>query len=175
MTHYEFSRPFPADRVGHAETIETIEANEQERVLLARRFNLVAIDKLTAVLRLRREAATGLIQVRGAFEADVTQTCSISNEAFSEHIAEPIDDDFTENPVEEEEFHGEIELTLEHIPPEPILDGVIDLGEVTAQFLSLSLDPYPRAPGVALDAVWHDPEGGALSPFAALRALKKQP
>ena len=172
MTDYEFSRPFPVDRIGNGEISEAIQANEQERAALARRFSVVAIGSLTAALRLRRDAATGLIHVDGTFGADVTQNCSISNEAFSEHITEEIEDDFTENPVEED-LHGEIVFTADYNPPEPILDGIIDLGEMIAQFLSLSLDPYPRAPGVALEQVWHDADGGSLSPFAALQALKK--
>ncbi len=32
-------------------------------------------------------------------------------------------------------------------PPEPIVNGFIDLGQLAAEFLVLGLDPYPRKPG----------------------------
>ena len=33
-------------------------------------------------------------------------------------------------------------------PPDEIVNGQIDLGALTAEFLALGLDPYPRKPGV---------------------------
>ena len=56
-------------------------------------------------------------------------------------------------------------------PPEPLQDGVVDLGAVATEFLLLGIDPYPRKP----DAVFDAPPAGdpADKPFAALAALKK--
>ena len=58
-------------------------------------------------------------------------------------------------------------------PPEPIVDGIIDLGRLATDALFLAIDPYPRKP----DAVFEpsveaaDPED---HPFAALKALKAE-
>ena len=50
------------------------------------------------------------------------------------------------------DFDGdEISLDIDHDPPEPIEAGAIDIGELVAQYLSLALDPHPRAPGASLD------------------------
>ena len=68
----------------------------------------------------------------------------------------------------------EIDFDPEHEPPETIIDGVIDIGELAAQFLALALDPYPRAPGVALDQVWSDGDEPTSSPFAAIEKLKRR-
>ena len=57
-------------------------------------------------------------------------------------------------------------------PPDPIVDGKIDLGALAAEFLALGLDPYPRKPGVAFDPP--EPQGGRDSPFAALAEPKKK-
>jgi hypothetical protein len=56
--------------------------------------------------------------------------------------------------------------------PEPLVGGVVDLGGVATEFLSLGLDPYPRKAGVefATPAV----EDDTPHPFAALAALKKE-
>ena len=38
-------------------------------------------------------------------------------------------------------------------PPEPIVNGAIDLGALAAEFLMLGLDPYPRKPGAVFEPV----------------------
>ena len=59
-------------------------------------------------------------------------------------------------------------------PPEPIVNGIIDLGRLATDALFLGVDPYPRKQ----DAVFEhevtppDPED---HPFAALKALKAKP
>ena len=55
-------------------------------------------------------------------------------------------------------------------PPDEIVNGQIDLGALTAEFLALGLDPYPRKPGV--DFNYRDPADEKDSPFAALSKLK---
>ncbi len=41
-------------------------------------------------------------------------------------------------------------------PPDPIVNGRIDLGQLAAEFLALGLDPYPRKPGVEFAPVVED-------------------
>jgi hypothetical protein len=56
-------------------------------------------------------------------------------------------------------------------PPEPIVDGVIDLGRLATDVLFLAIDPYPRKG----DAVFEAPAeivDPAEHPFAALKALQ---
>jgi hypothetical protein len=60
----------------------------------------------------------------------------------------------------------------EYEPPDEIVNGQIDLGALTAEFLALGLDPYPRKPGVDFD--YRDPADEKDSPFAALNKLKGQ-
>ncbi len=56
-------------------------------------------------------------------------------------------------------------------PPEPIVNGVIDLGRLATDALFLGIDPYPRRPDAVFEppAVAADPED---HPFAALKALQ---
>ena len=54
--------------------------------------------------------------------------------------------------------------------PEPLIDGVVDLGALATEFLILGLDPYPRKPGAVFELpqdVKPDP-----GPFAALAGLQ---
>jgi hypothetical protein len=59
-------------------------------------------------------------------------------------------------------------------PPEPIVNGMIDLGRLATDALFLGVDPYPRKPDAVLElpSIADDPED---HPFAALKALKGDP
>ena len=51
MTAPEFSRPVRIDTIGEAPRGLAVEAEEVERINLARRFGLIAIDRLAAESR----------------------------------------------------------------------------------------------------------------------------
>jgi uncharacterized metal-binding protein YceD (DUF177 family) len=164
----EFSRPFTADRLGQTAVTETLLAAPAERAALAKRLGLVELGQLSATVTLERTLG-GLIHVAGRFAADVVQTCVVSLVDFPSHIEDSFGLDFGNAPAE---FGDEIDLDPDYDPPEPIEGGVIDLGELVAQYLALSLDPYPRAPGAALEPAWSGEDAAELSPFAVLKNLK---
>ena len=58
-------------------------------------------------------------------------------------------------------------------PPEPLIDGIIDLGALATEFLLLGIDPYPRKAGRAIRSA-QGRRMPATHPFAALAALKKR-
>jgi hypothetical protein len=58
---------------------------------------------------------------------------------------------------------------------EPIVDEVVDLGELTTQYLSLSLDPYPRVPTAEPFKVIYpqnSSEDLVKNPFSVLQGLQ---
>ena len=138
----EFSWPVTLSRMGR-QGVFPIEAKPEERQALARRFGLLALDRLTAEVRLTRRAG-GLIELTAELSADVVQACVVSlepvpatlTESFSLFYAETAQDD-PANMLPEDEI---IEIYE---------NDTIDIGEAVAQQLALALDPYPRAPGVA--------------------------
>jgi uncharacterized metal-binding protein YceD (DUF177 family) len=164
----EFSRPFVADRLGAAAVIETLVANPAERAALAKRLDLVELGRLSATVTLER-GLSGLIHVEGRLEADMVRTCVVTLAAFPSHVEDSFALDFGAGvavPVDE------VDIDIDYDAPEPIEDGVIDIGELVTQYLALALDPYPRAPGATLESVWIDPDADERSPFAVLKRLK---
>jgi hypothetical protein len=170
-----FSRPIRVE-ASPREGLETrIEADANERAALAAFNGLPAIAALAATFSLEHGGG-GIVTVRGALEASVTQTCVVTLEPFEASIAAPIDLRFA--PLDETARRGapsgeaeEIEIGEED-EPDPIVDGAIDLGAVASEFLTLNLDPYPRKPG----AVFEPPVAGDAadaSPFSALAERKK--
>jgi uncharacterized metal-binding protein YceD (DUF177 family) len=120
----------------------------------------------------------GRFQVAGHVRARVGQTCVVTLEDIENDIDEPIDLVFA--PPEQipqmaalvDEAGESDEVTPD--PPEPIENGMIDLGRVATDALYLAVDPYPRKPGAVFEPVVEaaDPED---HPFAALKALKAEP
>jgi uncharacterized metal-binding protein YceD (DUF177 family) len=140
----EFSRVLMLEKVGQFAYTFNIEAKEQERVLLAQRFNIPRIDLLKAKFVINRGSTTGEYNVDGFVTADVTQSCVVSLEDVSAHLEFPIH--LLLRRGCEEDFADDIEANFEdsHVDLDFYQDFEIDLGEICAQYLSLALDPYPR-------------------------------
>jgi uncharacterized metal-binding protein YceD (DUF177 family) len=120
----------------------------------------------------------GRFHVSGRVRARIGQTCVVTLEEIESDIDEPVDLVFVppEQIPELAALIDEAENGDEEVPdpPEPIENGLIDLGRVATDALYLAVDPYPRKPGAVFEPVFDaaDPED---HPFAALKALKAEP
>ncbi|MHA7773401.1 YceD family protein [Roseibium sp. M-1] len=175
-----------ASRVVDKDEELCIEPGPAELKTIAASFGLDAISKLTARFTLKPYRKEGL-RVVGPLKAEITQTCVVSLEPFDSRLEIEVDRTFepaSSRPRKIRDLNddGEIEIDLESLdPPDVILDGVLDLGAVICEEMALSLDPFPRRPGVEFESAEDDalpePEEPETkpSPFAALKALKNQP
>lgn len=172
----EFSRAFKLDSLGELPTALSIEAEDAERAALAKRFDLVGIDALRADAELVREGE--IVTVRGRLQARVTQSCVASGEPVPARLDEPFAVEF--RPLASAAAttgEEEIELSAADCDVMFYESGEVDVGEAVAETLSLSLDPYPRAPGaeelLRAKGVLSEDEAAAAraarSPFAALK------
>ncbi|WP_299812322.1 DUF177 domain-containing protein [uncultured Roseibium sp.] len=144
-------------------------------------FDLEAVHDLKAEFTLKPYRKAGL-RVVGPISATITQVCVVSLEPFQSSLKLDVDRTFEAHSGKQRKIRdlnedGEIEIDLESLdPPDVIVDGVLDLGAVICEELALSLDPFPRKPGVAFEGgdVEADDEVTEKkpSPFAALQALK---
>lgn len=160
--------------------------NEKECAAIAKAYDLDAVNSLNADLLLKPYRKAGL-RVAGTIKASVTQTCVVSLEPFGQELKLDIDRTFEPHSSRPRKIRdlnedGEIEIDLESLdPPDVITDGVLDLGAVICEELALTVDPFPRKPGVEFEAAEDEEteESGESeqkpSPFAALGALKEPP
>ena len=171
----EFSRIFSLDHLGDGEAARSITANEAERAALASRLGILALDRLEAELRLRRERGSPLIHLSGRLTADVVQACVLTLEPVRQRVEEEFSLLFTLDPQERALSQDVFVDVEDETWPEPVGAEGIDLGEAVAQQLSLAIDPYPRAEGARLErSHWGRGEVGATdSPFAVLERLKR--
>jgi hypothetical protein len=139
----------------------------------AARANLVALAGLRALPRL--EAAIDVVRhgnglrASGRVSASVGQTCVVTLEPVESEVEEAFDVLFSA--AAQGDRGGATQYDGDE-PPEPLVDGVTDIGAVAAEFLLLGIDRYPRKPGAVFAAPVE--EGGGAGPFAALAKIKKR-
>lgn len=141
-------------------------ATADECVALAKDLKLPAIRSLSGDYKLSGSAKG--VHVAGRVKAAITQTCVVTLDPFDSTLEEDVEVDFAESSGMPPEPPTEVH---EYEPPDEIVNGHIDLGAITAEFLVLGLDPYPRKPGV--DFEYKDDGDATDSPFAALGKLKR--
>ncbi len=165
----EFARPVRVDTIGTAPREITLEADADERAALARRFDIVSLDVLTATASVVRQESE--IRVAGHLSARLVQSCVATDVPLPAAIDVPFAVAFR---TEMADAPDDAELSADDCDVVFYEGGAIDLGEAVAETLALAINPYPRSPHA--DAVLK--EMGVLGeaeagPFAALAALKK--
>lgn len=141
----EFSRPIRLVRFGREPLRQEIAADAAERGALAQRLDLVALDRLSAVVALARQSDRTVL-LTAAFSADFVQSCVVTGDP----VAGTVSDNFMLRYGSAEQ---EPETSVEESEPafEPLSGDVIDIGEAVAQELALALPPFPRIPGVSVE------------------------
>lgn len=140
MSEPEFSRPVRAHRLP-AGAVE-LSAGPAERAALARRFGVVAVDELEAVVRL--EAEGDAILASGELAAELVQACAVSGEDFLVRVREPVHLRFVH--PRERAPEEDLELPEEEADEIEYEGDSFDLGEAIAQTLALAIDPFATGP-----------------------------
>jgi uncharacterized metal-binding protein YceD (DUF177 family) len=166
----ELYRPVNLERIFHNRSKCVITASETEKVALAKRFNLISVDTLEASYDVKpSETKHGGFYVTGKLYANAVQRCV----ATLAPVREEINADISIHVVDQK-YISEDPLDPEQDEDFEYSDqGEIDLGEITSQYLSLSLNPYPRAPEADQNKTLEKFKD-KQNPFAALEKLKHE-
>ena len=150
------------------------EADRAAREAMAEAAGLREILSAGASLDVTPESG-GRVHVTGRVRARIGQTCVVTLDPIENELDEPIDLIFAPpeqipdlSDLVDEAAESETEIPD---PPEPIINGVIDLGRLATDALFLAVDPYPRRPDAVFEPTVEaaDPDD---HPFAALKALQ---
>lgn len=177
-TALPLSRIVKVDEIKLRGSTVSLRAESTDCAGIAAMLDLPSVESVEARYVLTRSGER--VKLEGEIAASFHQSCTVTLDPFPVALKVPLKLDFApEEPLvprrrEVPEGTGEIDVEVrlnEEDPPEPIVDGTIDLGAVTLEFLALALDPYPRKPG----AVFAEPapEEPSESPFAKLARLKQ--
>lgn len=166
-----------------------IAATEAERKALAQRLDLAVISSLSADVTLHRERGN-IIHVNGLMKANITQHCVMTMDPVQTQIEETFEGWYADQErivMLAKARHdrlgrlvdSEVPILDESEDPEPLVNGMIDIGELVVQNLSLALDQFPRRRGLEeqepVEVVVGPQEGEALrrNPFEALKHWKR--
>jgi uncharacterized metal-binding protein YceD (DUF177 family) len=165
-----------------------IAASEDVRKALAVRLGLATISSLSADVTLHREKGN-VIHVNGLMKANITQPCSVSMDPVQTQIEETFEGWYADQErivmlakARHERLgrlaDSEIPILDESEDPEPLVNGMIDIGELVVQHLSLAADSYPRRRGLeeaeVVEVTVGEPGAGLRkNPFEALKNWKK--
>jgi uncharacterized metal-binding protein YceD (DUF177 family) len=171
-----FSHPVPVEEIPEQGVDVSLSADEPTRQALAKADGLAALAALDADFHIARQGLSRF-NVTGTVRAKITQTCVLTLEPFDSDLVEEVDVDFADDATAAQAV-AQADMLLgaqaaDRDPPDPIENGMIDLGALAAEFLALGLDPYPRKPGAEFAPV-SDPHDVTERPFDVLKKLTDQ-
>lgn len=147
------------------------DADAAERQAVAEELGVVDVDRLVAHFEVA--PLRGGLRVTGRVEADLHQRCVVTLVPVEEKIDEAVDRIFLPSGAAAPDFGRQGTFLDPEADDEPDwFDGEwLELGPLIVEAISLALNPYPKAPGAALETTGETvPE--EESPFAALRQLR---
>jgi hypothetical protein len=151
-----------------------IEANPATRAAMAEVAGLREVLSARASLDVTPKSG-GRVHVTGHVRARIGQNCVVTLDPIENEIDESIDLIFAPpeqipqlSDLVEEAAESDTEIPD---PPEPIINGIVDLGRLATDAMFLAVDPYPRRPDAVFEPLIEaaDPMD---HPFAALTALQ---
>ena len=183
MSEQEWSFSIDPTHVLKGGEVYDFEASADQCKALKQRFGVIAVEHAKAQFKAKPTQGGHVLHVAGTLQAKVVQACVVSEAPVEQTIEEHFEGWFADpdNIVSFKKARRdkamqageELQIAEEHEDPEPFIDGMIDVGELAAQHLSLALDPYPRDPeaeyeGEATDA--SEPiDAPFTNPFAKLK------
>lgn len=179
----EIERIVDLDKMGNQGAALEIVASDNERAALAKRFGFLDLPAFSARVTIDRRPG-GQVIVEGRLRGRLVQACVLSLEPVPQDLDDAFRLVFKEDAVDERDPEsGEAVVSAQADAPEPLTGNMLDVGEIVAEQLSLTAEPYPRRPGVKLEDVMPKlRNSGRRSvpeqrrhPFAGLAALRDKP
>lgn len=143
----EFSRKFNLDLIKKTGSEVLIEATLEECSALAKRFSIprVVFLKATCLLSSLKQKELGDYKLIVKMEAEIIQQCVVTLSDVHEVINEEFSIIFIVSKNDElTEMAKIIDIDMNEEDIEIIESSEVDLGELTAEYLSLSMSSYPR-------------------------------
>lgn len=162
------------DKIPMAGREVKVTTDAEQRELLAKRFLVSEVSDFAAQVTAIR--FRGGIRAQGVVSGTVLQPCVVTGELVAQSISEAVDRVFLPGRDEASEATAgaEVFVNLEEDDLPDYFEGDdIDLGDLVMEIFALAIDLYPRASGAELPGGMTGDNPEDLSPFAALKALKK--
>lgn len=167
-----FSHLYPVERLPGEGRVVKMAVDTDDRSRIASHLGLDGLSSLTAKVTLKPFAGGEMVRVTGTLVAHVIQTCGITLQPVESDVEETVERVFSFQAADDSDAK-ELDLDPEAAePPDPVIEGHIDLGDVLVEQLALGIDPFPRLPGAEFSVPKGADGASSSSPFAVLEGLK---
>ena len=167
----EFSRLLDTNVLLQGPKTFSLSAGEEEKVAVAKRLALISLQSFVADLTVyeptKKQPSMRLDVV---LKAELVQTCVVSLKDVAEHVKESFSFLISKDPEPEESLDDDQLMALAQEEAETLYvgeAGIFDMGEILVQYLSLSMNPYPRHQDAVFTAVLDGEADG--NPFSKLK------
>ena len=162
-------------RLGNAGDRVTITADEHARAAIAKWAGIVSLESFEAKIEIGR-LGPSRFTLACRLAADVTQSCVVTLEPVRSHMDHGFSRELhftgpSRHKQVTDDSGPELVLDTDEEGPEEIESLHYDLAGPLLEEFVLSLEPYPRCPGVEFSAQTEG-EDRPESPFAVLKGLK---
>ncbi|MGI9426496.1 MAG: YceD family protein [Hyphomicrobiaceae bacterium] len=162
------------DEVTPKGLVGTVDASADEKVAIADALDLEALHSLLFSFKIFA-VGKNRFTLNGTLQASLAQRCVVTLEPLESDFCVDVSLEFWPRDalVRIEETAEDATANIELDGPEPMDDGVIDVGHLTYEIFVSNLDPYPRKSDATFS--WSQPDAAASartdSPFATLKTL----
>lgn len=173
--HEVLSRPVGVVKLSNGGERLIIALDDEERRRIEEFLKLEEVKTFKAELHLV-PLKHHEFRLTGVVKADVVHSCVLTNEPVPQKVSEEVDVTLVranevDRYMETVDKDGSLVLDIESDPPDPFEGDFIDLGAYALEFLSLGLDPYPRAQDAEFSE-GDDPSDVRENPFEVLSQIK---
>jgi len=171
--NFEFSRTVDLNSIKLGKTrFEDVEASAEECEKLIDRLGVKLVNSLKSNVKISKVSGGDYFKVEGTIDAEFVQTSAISMEELKTKVQTSFNTLFT---MDCEIFNAADGGAYDEIEDvnSPIHRGILDLGELVVQYISLEIDPYLRSEGEVFDEESEIEEKNEKpNPFSVLEKLK---
>lgn len=146
----EFSHPIFINDIGVKKQQIDLEATPEECEKLAKRFNLLGINRLKAKIKIKKNSKDSIV-LEGMIGAEVIYQCVITLEEFCSEIRDDFKIIYDLAKKSKASLDKEEDISFDEVDYEFLDSNFIDLGEVCAEQLGLNLELYPSKEGAKFE------------------------
>ncbi|UNM05939.1 MAG: hypothetical protein H6925_05485 [Holosporaceae bacterium] len=139
----EFSRVINVHTLGVEPQILKFSAMPNEKERLRDRLGILALNRFEIKCQVSHDFLHSRVHIDAMLCAELVQACVLTLAEVKETLSEPVSLKLVTKCAAEDTSGRFFDDGPEEI--ELNADGTIDMGEIFAQYLSLSMNPYPRA------------------------------
>ncbi|MBL4787873.1 MAG: DUF177 domain-containing protein [Kordiimonadaceae bacterium] len=173
-----FYQQIKVSELGKKASEFTVSATPEECSALAERFGLATIGAVSATLKVLDLPRKEGVKITGQLKASIVHRSTVSLKDVPEDLDLPFELLLVSAEVAARMDNDGTLMDPDAIEYDALEGDDVDLGEIVAQTLSVSMDQYPRAAGEEVEIpkskhlTLDEPELVKPNPFAVLEGLK---